>query len=116
MSEIENVIIEDVSLTMADHGVLTYSIGVKGKGFCVNLGNYVIGKGYLGAKTFKGSAKGLEAMMHIMDVVGVRRWEDLKGKYARIVKHGFGQVVTEIGNIIEDKWFDQKEFFKEEEE
>jgi hypothetical protein len=66
---------------------------------------------YLGAKDFKGSAKGTEALMRIMDVVGVHRWEDIKGKYIRIVDPGWGGIVDKIGNIIEDKWFSQKEFF-----
>ena len=51
--------------------------------------------------------------MRIMDVVGVRRWEDLKGQYIRYEDHGWGSTVTVIGNIIKDKWFDIDKFFKE---
>ena len=50
--------------------------------------------------------------MRIMDTVGVERWEDLKGKYIRIVDEGWGSSVKKIGNIIEDKWFDIDKFFK----
>ena len=108
--EITNAQITDVSLTMADHGCLTYWLTLEWS--CgVGYGGYCLGHGYLGAKEFDASPKGLEAMMRIMDTVGVERWEDLKGKYVRFVDHGLGSSVDTIGNIIEDKWFNQREFF-----
>ena len=67
---------------------------------------------YLGAKEFSGSSRGLEAMMRIMDVVGVDTWEDLKGKFVRVEKSSLGQPITTIGNLIKNNWFDIKEFFK----
>lgn len=111
--EIKNARITHVSLSMADHGCLTYSLTLEfGCCGCV-YGGYCIGHGYLGAKEFSASNKGLEAMMRIMDVVGVERWEDLNLRYIRIVDPGFGGVIDTIGNIIEDKWFNQREFFAE---
>ena len=114
MGEIVNAKIENVSLTMADHGVLCYFLTLKMNGCGVNYGGRVIGKGWLGANAdeFEGYAKGTEALMRIMDVVGVERWENLKGKYVRVELNGWGETVEKIGNIIEDKWFDQKEFFE----
>ena len=111
--EIINAKITNVSLTMRDHGVLTFFLTVEGSGWGCNVGGYVIGKGYLGADTFEGSAKGIEAMMRIMDTVGVDRWEDLAGKYVRIESEGWGGIIHKIGNVIKDKWFDMKEFFSE---
>ena len=35
----------------------------------------------------------------------------LPGKYIRIEDNGLGSTITKIGNIIEEKWFDLKEFF-----
>lgn len=111
--EIKNARITNVSLSMADHGCLTYGLTLEfGCCGCV-YGGYCIGHGYLGAKEFSAYNKGLEAMMRIMDVVGVERWEDLNLRYIRIVDPGFGGVVDTIGNIIEDKWFNQREFFAE---
>ena len=109
--EIVNALIENVSLSMADHGVLCYYLTLKMNGCGCSYGGRVIGKGYLGAKEFQGYKKGTEALMRIMDVVGVERWEDMKGKYVRVELPGWGGVVDRIGNIIEDKWFSQKEFF-----
>ena len=111
---VENVKITNTSITMEDYGVLTFNITVEGDGFIVNLGGYSIGSGYLGAKEF--SAKnggGLVAMMKIMNVIGVEKWEDLKGKYCRIRSGRWGSKVYIIGNIIENKWFNMKEFFEE---
>ena len=112
--EIKNAKIVDVSLTMADHGVLTFDLSLVGSGWGVGYGGYVIGKGYVGAKEFAAEGKGLVALMRIMDTVGVEKWEDLKGKYVRVVTEGWGSTVTTIGNILEDKWFNAREFFSEE--
>ena len=112
--KIENMKITKVSLTMADHGCLTFYITVEGAGIGVNLGGYCIGTGYLGAQVFTAeSGGGLVAMMNIMNVVGVHKWEDLEGKYCRIKIDGLGSTVSVIGNIIENKWFDMKKFFEE---
>lgn len=110
--KIANAKITHVSLSMADHGCLTYGLTLESGGTGCVYGGYCIGHGYLGAKEFSASANGLEAMMRIMNVVGVERWEDLKGCYIRFVDPGWGGVISTIGNIIEDKWFDQKEFFE----
>jgi len=109
---IENAKITDVSLTFEDHGCLTFYITVEGNGWGVSIGGYCIGKGYRGAKEFTSTDKGLVAMMKIMDVIGVDKWEDIKGKYCRIEIGNWGDTVHKIGNIITDKWVDLKEEFK----
>lgn len=69
--KIENAKITNISLTMADHGCLTFWIAVEGAGWGCSIGGYCIGKDCLGANEFSGYGPGLEAMMRIMDVVGV---------------------------------------------
>lgn len=113
---VENAKITNVSITMADHGCLTFWLTLEGSGWGCGFGGYCIGKGYRGAKEF--SAKhgwGLEAMMRIMDTVGVETWENLKGKYVRAEIESWGGTITKIGNIMDNKWFDIKEFFAEKE-
>jgi hypothetical protein len=113
MNEIKNVKITNVSLTMADHGCLTFYLTLEGDGWGINYGGYCIGLGFLGSDSFTAeNGSGLVAIMRIMDTVGVERWENLKGKYIRIVDESWGSSVKKIGNIIEDKWFDIDEFFK----
>lgn len=111
MSEIKNAIITSADLSMRDHGVLTLSLAIKGEGWGVVLGGHVLGHGYLGAKQFNGSPKGIEEIMRIMDVVGVDQFSDLKGKYIRVENEGWGSTIKKFGNIIEDKWFDYEEFY-----
>ena len=113
MAEIENAQIESVSITMEDHGCITFWLNLKGKSWGCGFGGYCIGHGYLGAEHFDGSPDGIEAMARIMDTVGVSTWEGLAGKYCRVESEGWGGTINKIGNLIEDKWFDIKQFFKE---
>lgn len=113
--DISNAKIENASITMADHGCLTWFLILAGSGWGVCIGGYVIGHGYLNAKEFEGSKKGTESLMRVMDTVGVEKWEDLPGKYVRVYSEGWGSQITKFGNIIEDKWFDCREFFSNKE-
>ena len=110
----ENAIIKDVTISMEDHGFLTFDLFLEGNGWRCAFGGYTIGRGYLGADTFEAKrGEGLEAMMRIMDTVGVSKWEDLVGKYCRVRTESWGSTIDIIGNIIKDKWFNIREFFKE---
>lgn len=113
MSDIINGKITSVSITMEDHGVLTFYVHVQTNAFTCGIGGYQNGVGHLGAKTWKGNGSAIVAMMKIMDTVGVSRWEDLVGKYCRLDCTGVrgSASVKKIGNILEDKWFDLGEFF-----
>lgn len=115
--EIKNAKITSVSLNMENHGCLTLDILLEGNGWGVCFGGYCLGKGYVGADEdfFKGSDSGMEAIMRIMDVVGVSDLQDMKGKHVRVATHGWGSCVKIIGNIIEDKWFDYESFFDDKE-
>ena len=114
---IENALITNVDLSMADHGCLTLVMTLEGDGWGAVYGGYCLGKGYLGAKDdfFDGSAAGMEYLIRIMDTVGVEKFQDLKGKYVRVADKGWGSSVKIIGNIIKDKWFDAETFFADKE-
>lgn len=109
--KLENAEIGTVSLNMKEHGCLFLEIPVCGNGWGCVLGGYVLGKGYLGAKSFSGSAAGTESIMRIMDVVGVDDLNKMKGEKIRVATRGWGSRPTIIGNIIQDKWFDYESFF-----
>lgn len=115
---IENALITNVDLSMADHGCLTLAMTLEGGGWGVVYGGYCLGKGYLDADDdfFDGSAAGMEYLIRIMDTVGVEKFQDLKGKYVRVANKGWGSSVKIIGNIIKDKWFDAETFFADKEE
>lgn len=115
MKEICNAKIIDTKITMEDHGCLTFWLILEGSGWGVGFGGYCIGHGYLDADEFKAtSGDGLEAIMMIMDVVGVERWENLKGKLIRAELEDHRCHC--IGNIMENKWFDIEKFFNSKKE
>lgn len=105
---IENAQIKSVDLDN-DGGIFSISMELKGNGWGVIFGGRVIGKSYENEIT--GSENGIEYILRIMDVVGVSRFNDMNGKYVRVAFKGWGESVEIIGNIIENKWFDQKAFF-----
>ncbi len=116
MKEIQNAKITKVDLSMADHGCFTLELWIEGKGWGCCVGGYILGHGYVGAKEFNGSPKGIEEIMRIMDVVGVDRFSEMANKYIRVEIEGWGDSIHKIGNIVEDKWFDYHEFYKKERE
>lgn len=113
--ELLNAKITNVSLNMKNHGCVTLDICLDGHGWGVVYGGYCLGKGYLGAEDnfFKGSAQGMEAIIRIMDTIGVDDLDDMMGKYVRVASKGLGSSIKIIGNIIEDKWFDYEIFFED---
>ena len=115
---IENALITNVDLSMADHGCLTLAMTLQGGGWGVTYGGYCLGKGYLGADDdfFDGSASGMEYIMRIMDTVGVEKFQDLNGKYVRVATKGWGSSVKIIGNILKDQWFYAETFFTDKKE
>lgn len=111
MSEIVNAQITSTMLGREDHGIMTFMVFVEFNGGGCGIGGYAL-DGY--DKTLKKrvfSAKGMEAISRILDVVGVYEWEQLCGRYIRIKHNGLGSTIDEIGNLIEDKWFNVREFF-----
>lgn len=113
-TKIENVEITNTFLGYEDHGILTFLIGIQGCSGGVHIGGYALDS-YSKEKGEKiAYSKSMQVVTEILKVVGVRNWESLKGQYIRVETHGFGQKVTKIGHLIEDRWFDFEEFFKEE--
>ena len=106
--EIKNAIIDDVSLTIADHGLLSgwlyLNYGGSGQGF----GGYTL---YL-PKSFTHhtleSAAG-HWIFRVLEVAGVEKWENLKGKTIRVKANHCG--VEAIGHIVKDDWFCPREDF-----
>lgn len=115
--EIKNAKIIDAKLFIEDHDILTFMIHIDAGMFCCGIGGYALDQAAWTGEKFnsdmvrKASPAGLECMRKIMEVVGVTSWEDLPGKYIRYEDNGWGSTVDKIGNIVEDKWIDIREFF-----
>lgn len=106
---IKNAIIEKVSLSKADHGLLSgwvyLDYGGSGQGF----GGYNL---YVPKRKLKdaGNYAG-HFIWRVLEIVGVERWEDLQGKPIRV--DGDHSGIKAIGHILEDKWFNPSEEFEE---
>lgn len=112
--KIENAIIESTFLGYEDHGILTFVIGLKGACFSVGFGNVALDQWSEKEGRRVAQPKSMDCIAKILEVVGVDRWEDLKGKHVRIAFNDLGSTVTRIGHIIENKWLDLEQVFEEE--
>lgn len=110
--EIQNAIITSARLTIEDHGLLSgwlmLDYGGSGQGF----GGHAL---YL-PKDFKNSKGNVNYAGHwiyrVLQIAGVERWEDLKGKTIRAEHGGLGSTISRIGHIVKDDWFSPSEEFE----
>ena len=109
--EIRNAKITSTMLGREDHGILTFMVFVEFGCSGCGIGGYAIDQYDRGTGKRVFSGNGLEAISKILETVGVDKWEDLPNKYIRIKDNGWGSTIDEIGNLMEDKWFNIREFF-----
>lgn len=110
---VKNARITSTMLGREDHGIMTFMIYIDAGNFSCGIGGFCLDKFDTDSQTRVFRAKSMKAISEILNVVGVDKWEDLPGKYIRFEDAGWGATVTKIGNIIDDKWFDMKNFFGE---
>lgn len=111
--EIKNAQIVSTMLGREDHGIMTFMITIKFGACGCAVGGYALDGYDRETKTRVFCAKSMEAISKVLDVVGVDTWEQLPNKYIRIKDQGWGKTIDEIGNLMEDKWFNLREFFSE---
>ena len=109
--EIKNAKISSTMLGREDHGIMTFIIYIDACDFSCGVGGYCLDEFNSSTQTRVFRAESMEVISKILEVVGVYKWEDLPGKYIRIEYNGLGSTVTKIGNIIDEKWLDFREFF-----
>ncbi len=109
--ETKNAVITHAELTTSDHGLLsgwlTLDYGGTGQGF----GGISL---YL-PKSFKNHQVMSPAghwIFRVMELAGVEKWSELKGKTLRVRASFSG--VQAIGHIVKDDWFCPEDDFKKE--
>lgn len=108
---IRNAKITSTMLGREDHGIFTFMIFIEFYGAGCGVGGYALDRYDRETEKRIFTAKGLEAISEILNVVGVDCWEDLPDSYIRIKDNGLGSTVDEIGNLMEEKWLNLREFF-----
>lgn len=104
MTDIINARITSTMLGFEDHGIFTYVLQLEyDKSSSQAFGNFSLGSRKIGY------ADGMLLLMHLLDTVGVSKWEDLPGKLIRVYRRNDG-MIGRIGNILEDKWFDHSDY------
>lgn len=93
-----NARIESTMLGYEEHGMLTCFLHLTQEGSGQGFGGYRLD-----------SPKGYSVftdmwIKKILETVGVNKWEDLSGKYVRVIGEEFGSIEA-IGHITDDKWF-----------
>lgn len=117
MEKIINAQITRTSLSCSECGIFSFEIWLKGS----DGENYRFGERCLDTydqdmKRRIGTAKGMDFLMQTLITIGVDRWEELPGKYVRIViteKNIQYISVSVIGNLMKDKWLDAEAFWEE---
>lgn len=107
--KISNGKITSADFSIADHGLLDCSLGIKSEGFHQGFGGYKlsgIGDNLIDPDDFNYAAI---FIVRILEVVGVDKWSQLVGQPIRIDSDW--SKIYRIGNFLEDKWFDPKEVF-----
>lgn len=106
--KIENAKIESTMLGYEDHGILTAFVTVEGDGWGCGFGGYGLDTWNEQQKKRIGTAYGLQFIIEVLKVVGVSKWEDLKGKHVRVETEGLGGQIKRLGHITKNLWFDPK--------
>jgi hypothetical protein len=93
-----NALIESTMLGYEDHGILTCYLMLKQKGSGQGFGGYRLDapKGYSIYTDFW--------IKRILEVVGVKTWEELVGKHVQVKGEEYG-TIEGIGHITDDLWF-----------
>lgn len=106
MIETKNARILSTMLGTEDHGILTCWLHLEYDGSGQGFGGYALdapnGKRNTDFKRI-GCAWGMQLIKAILETVGVEKWEDLPGKYIRVMAEH--SKVHGIGHIIKENWF-----------
>lgn len=101
----QNAKIIGTMLGIEDHGILTWSLHLDYGGAGQSVGHYVMdSKG--GSVPYVSYGATIRT---ILETVGVKKWEDLKGNLIR-VKADYEKVYA-IGHALDNKWMEFAEFY-----
>lgn len=100
----QNAKIAATQLGYDDHGIVTAFLQLQWPGMGGGFGGYVLHSDHPHSGL---TAFGMQYIRSVLDVVGVRTWEELAGKHVRIAQEPGSNLnrIIGIGHIMEDRWF-----------
>ena len=112
MMEIKNAIIKNTTISNDDHGCLSAWLYLDYNGSGQGFGGYAL---YLPESFSHHNINSVAGhfIFRVLEIAGVTKWEDLKGKTIRVKASNQG--VLSIGHIVKDDWFTPSVDFKEQE-
>ena len=97
--EIRNAVINDATIEISDHGILTSWLALDYGGLSQGFGGRVL------LKRGSGDTRNYAGwwLLRVLEVAGVRNWDALVGKTIRVRRRD--DLVVAIGHIVKDDWF-----------
>lgn len=102
--KIDNAIIESVSLSIEDHGILSGWLYIRFSSGGWGFGGYALGKVDGGNLAAKGNYAA-EFIVRCLAVGGVGKWENLMGRPLRCLHEKLSGDTVAIGHFMKDDWF-----------
>lgn len=109
---IQNAEITSTMLGIEDHGTMTFFLMLKWPGAGCGLGGYTLDQHGGRGKPRVGHGMSYQAIREILETLKVNKWEDLPGTICRVEENGLGRGIDKIGHIMEDRWFNLKEWMQ----
>lgn len=102
----ENAKITNVTLGRHPHyRIMEMSVSIEYSGGGQSIGGYCLDSYNKETDRREGTAYGLDFIIRMLETVGVDSIDDMLGKSVRIRHEGWGGKALEIGNYLNDEWF-----------
>ena len=108
---IENMKITSTMLGYEDHSILTCWLQLEGDGCGVGFGGYALDTYDKAKEKRVALGIGFDAIIEILNTLGLRSWEELPGTFVRAETEGIGGRCKRIGHLMKDRWFSFEEYF-----
>ncbi len=103
--KVENAIIKSVSLSTADHGILSGWLHIEFDCGGCGFGGFALGKPEGWKLSRKRVDYAAEWIVRSINVAGVESWEKIPGRPIRVLHEGLGGGIVAVGHFVKDEWF-----------
>lgn len=109
---VQNGLITGTMLGVEDHGIMTFLLYIEDEYGTCGYGGWSLDSYDKDKEERVGTARGMQAIMEILECLEVDRWEKLKGTYVRCLVPKNQSKILSIGHITKNKWVNLDNIFK----